>query len=118
MCGLFYIKKHKLGLFLAKYKIMKKILMMLAVFGELSACTSLAPFPEEDKTPLTPQGKLNACILEQARQKAVLPETFGDVDLAANQVANYCIRSLDMLDSGLYRQSVINATAIINSYNQ
>ena len=75
-------------------------------------------FPEEDKTPLTPQGRLNACILEQARSKAADPETFSNVDLAANQVANYCIRSLDMLDSGLYRQSVVNATSIINSYNQ
>lgn len=63
-------------------------------------------------------GRLNACILEQARSKAANPETFSNVDLAANQVANYCIRSLDMLDSGLYRQSVVNATSIINSYNQ
>ena len=74
--------------------------------------------PKRTKTPLTPQGRLNACILEQARTKAADPETFSNVDLAANQVANYCIRSLDMLDSGLYRQSVVNATSIINSYNQ
>ena len=77
----------------------------------------MAPFPEEDKTPLTPQGRLNACILEQAREKVLDSATFDDVDLVANQVANYCIRSLDMLDSGMYRQSVVNATSIINSYN-
>ena len=89
----------------------------MLVWG-ISACSGMAPFPEEDKTPLTPQGRLNACILEQARSKAANPETFNDVSLAANQVANYCIRSLDMLDSGLYRQSVVNATSIITSYNQ
>ncbi len=97
---------------------MKKIFVTALFLLSVSACGGMAPFPEEDKTPLTPQGKLNACILEKAREKAAEPATFGDVDLAANQVANYCIRSLDMLDSGLYRQSVINATAIINSYNQ
>ena len=78
------------------------------LFLNVSACSGMAPFPEEDKTPLTPQGRLNAAD----------PETFSNVDLADNQVANYCIRSLDMLDSGLYRQSVVNATSIINSYNQ
>ena len=97
---------------------MKKIFLMTRLFLNISACSGMAPFPEEDKTPLTPQGRLNACILEQARSKAANPETFSNVDLAANQVANYCIRSLDMLDSGLYRQSVVNATSIINSYNQ
>ena len=61
------------------------------------------------------RGRQNAA---DARSKAANPETFSNVDLAANQVANYCIRSLDMLDSGLYRQSVVNATSIINSYNQ
>lgn len=79
-----------------------------------SACSSIAP--STDKTPLTPMGQLNACVLEQVKVKIQNEAAFNDVNRTANQVANYCIRSLDMLDSGLYGQAVINATSILNSY--
>lgn len=95
---------------------MKKGLLTAAFVLGISACNSMAPFPEQDKTPLTPMGRLNACVLDQSRTKAANPEVYKNVNLAANQVANYCIRSLDMLDSGLYGQAVLNATSIINSY--
>ena len=38
---------------------MKKIFVTALFLLSVSACGGMAPFPEEDKTPLTPQGKLN-----------------------------------------------------------
>ena len=94
---------------------MKKLLVILF----LTSCANLNSLMPDasDKTPLTPQGKLNACILDEAHiRRADIQEK--SVSRVANQIANKCIRATDMLDSGLYGQSVINATHLLNSFQK
>lgn len=89
-----------------------KIWLLIAVLS-LGACADLSimmPKPTE-KAQLTPQGQLNACVLEEARTIG----TIGNLNAAANKIANTCIRKLDMGDSGLYGQAVINAKSVLNS---
>ena len=93
---------------------MKNGLFIFGLAVWVSACSSLTP--SSNKTPLTPMGELNACVLDQVKLKIQNENAFNDVNRTANQVANYCIRTLDMMDSGLYGQAVLNATSILNSY--
>lgn len=93
---------------------MKNGLFIFGLAVWASACSSLAP--SSNKTPLTPMGELNACVLEQVKLKIQNENAFNDINRTANQAANYCIRTLDMMDSGLYGQAVLNATSILNSY--
>lgn len=83
----------------------------------VSGCADFGTLaPETNYTPLTPQGQLNACVLDEAKARVAEGTAFEDVSRTANQIANKCIRQLDMLDSGLYSQAVANAKSIINSF--
>lgn len=99
---------------------MKNGFLILGLVVVLSACADMSILMPKttEKAQLTPMGQLNVCVLDQAKLKIQDASTFNDVNRAANQVANYCIRKLDMLESGLYGQAVLNATSIINSYKK
>lgn len=95
---------------------MIRSLSVFALIMLVSACGTMSA--SSNKTPLTPMGELNACVLDQVKEKIQNASAFNDVNRTANQVANYCIRKLDMLDSGLYGQAVVNATSILSSYKK
>lgn len=81
------------------------------------SCTTLSTLlPERDKTPLTPQGQMNVCLLQES-QRRITRGNAGDLSVAAAEVARYCIRQLDLEDEGLDEQAALNARYFLESFS-
>ena len=81
------------------------------------SCTTLSTLlPERDKTPLTPQGKMNVCLLQESQRRIARGNT-GDLGVAAAEVARYCVRQLDLEDEGLDEQAALNARYFLESFS-
>lgn len=81
----------------------------LAVLLLLSACAT-------DKTPLTPQGQLNACLRDEinARLADGSAAELGEAALA-QKTARYCLKKMKMRDSFMQDMAFRNARALLTS---
>lgn len=67
-----------------------------------------------NKTPLTPQGQLNACLRDELNSRLAKGggETLGNAALA-QKVAQFCLKKLDMEDAFSRETALRNAHALL-----